>query len=613
MIFTTIQTRVREQSSELFKDRGNPGDVPCPIGESRVFALALTTNPWKTFVYIDSLESYVHAAHHEGVHPEEGKPALGPIKDFVSPMAPPQIGVSFKQNNNKEEIVTEMGLLGFSKITSGISNYYVGGPSKPAMRRITQLGGDVDSFTAPQHSNIRGYMAFQFISYILYNFCRLPHSPHQSTTFDFSWTPKNTDPKAVVDDDSIEEHNFIFNRFEATWFEARDALITRKSEDIPEGHFLPYFTGMNTPDKHALPRILLTYFAKFFVSDAARTTLIKGFASLAATAAGIQLSHLAIVIEKAIILRSAVRVFMTGGGIYSGAIIETSSNIFKGNLLIKPLSGESLKEELDNFDTHDAALASVCATLSAMRLSSSTEKEPVKETVKPAEITTPRQLHDLCRERTFSPEQIKEMTSDIIKLSFTQNYWSATDVSSIKRAIISISDRNFLPMDAPMPYKTGVLFTKDIYTSTLAAFGDRVPTLSARGETAFVLSDKSESMFSRPATARLPGFPLYEARLAQATETWREMFKTGTLHMACNEKGKVLNIKNVKAIVSKDTDGGVDLSRTLAQHVALKAQDKKGIKRAREEKDEEEEERIKKKRDAKDKGKAESVFDDFFA
>lgn len=42
-------TKFRQMSSELFKDRGTNGDMPCPIGKSRVFTLALESNSAECF------------------------------------------------------------------------------------------------------------------------------------------------------------------------------------------------------------------------------------------------------------------------------------------------------------------------------------------------------------------------------------------------------------------------------------------------------------------------------------------------------------------------------------------------------------------------------------
>jgi len=601
MIFTTIQSKFREITSELFKDRGNNGDVPCPVGEARVFALAKAPEMKEVYAF-SILSDMINSRDEDNEMPITQDVDMSPIKGYESPIPPPQIGVNFKQNNNKEEIVNEMSVLGFSKITSGKNNYYLGSASRPALKRISQLGGDVDSFTAPQHSNIRGYMCFQFIAFLLFNFCMLPEH-----IADFI-VPSSMNPEeGEVTEGKVS--SMVINGLVS-----RNAIVKTTSK-ISKGHFLPYFNGMNTPDKHTLPRILLAYFGPFFVTESARTTLTKGFASLASTSVGIQLSHLAYVVERAIILKGQTRVFLTGGSIYSGVVLESEGPLFKGNARIEAKTGEEIKEELAGFDAHDAALAAVCATLSSMAIKTADSGLlDKKETVLPAEITSPRQLHNLCRERNFDTAAIKEFTPLVNKLSFTQTYWNSTDVSCIQRAILAISNRDFLPADCPMPYKTsGILFTKDIYTSTLSAFGDRVPTLSSRGETVLILSNKSETMFTRPQAARLPGFPLYETRLSAATETWRDMFKGGVLHMACNEKGKTLNIKGVKAVISKDTDSGISLSRTLAQHVALKSQDNREKKRVRDVIDEDEEERIKKKRDAKEKQKAESIFDDFFA
>jgi hypothetical protein len=598
MIFTTIQSTFRDISSELFKDRGVNGDVPCPVGESRVFALAKQPNDWSSFVYTN-LEKYVMAANGDGKITDTID--LKQVKEYASPLAPPNVGVNFKQNNNSEEVVNEMNVLGYAKTTSGKNNYYTGGPSKAALKRITDLGGDVDSHTAPQHSNIRGYMCFQFCAFVLFNFCRLPLTP------DFYTDANITEPM-----DTDEEKGSTLEYIFATNFKPREPSVSLKTLNTDEGHFLPYFTGMHTPDRNTLPRILLTYFSRFFETEAARVVLLKGYNSLATTGAGVQLAHLALVIERAIILRATTRVLLTSGSIYSGVIIETDLPLYKGNTKIAADTKEQLEKDVALFDMHETSLVAVCGAISSARLASSTKEEPKLETVNPKEITTPRQLHDLCRERVFTTEEMKNMAPHINYLNFHQTYWSLTDVSSIKRAIIAISEKTFPPMDVPIPYKTGILFTKDIFTSVLSAFGDKVPTLSSRGEYSLVLSDKPENMFNRPGTAMYPGFPIYSVKLSQATENWRNVFSSGTLHFACNKNGSSLTVKGCKMLLPKQGNGGIELARTLATHVALKAQDRKSLKRLRDNVDEEEEERIKKKRDAKGKAVAVSVFDSFF-
>lgn len=594
MLFTTIQTKFRESSSELFKDRGASGDAPCPIGKSKVFALAPQSDPAECWIS-RNLCSILHTVSLEGnpVMIDEF-PDISGVRDFVAPIATPQIGVNFKSNNNKEEVTTEMSVLGFSKVASGNNNYYLGGSSKAALKRITSLGGDVDSFTAPQHANIRGYMCFQFVAFILFNFCKIPTDLSDYVFYQ-------------TEDRIVEEATKTITT--GMWYSSfvpEDNKVTAKN--APGGHFLPYFNGMNIPDLETLPRIMLTYFSGFFHTDAARTTLMKGFSSLASTSAGIQLSHLAVAVERGIILNAVTRVFITSGSIYSGAVIETDEPMYKGNAKHIALTAQEIRDELANFDGHDAALASVCSILSA-KLTISSEK---KELIVPNELTSPRQLHDLCRDRSFDADGIKELSGFVAKLSFTQTFWNCTDVSAIQRLITAIGKREFLPSDCPFPYKSPILFTKDIYNSTLAAFGDRVPTISSRGETLVSIPDKSETMFMRNNTARLPGVPIYEGRLNVAADNWREVFKLGAISMACNEKGKILNIKNVKAIANKDTDSGIALIRTLCTYCSVKGQERIEKRKKRDDADDEEEERIRKKREASGKKKAEATFDDFF-
>jgi len=427
------------------------------------------------------------------------------------------------------------------------------------------MGGEVDTFVASHSANIRGLLAFRIIMTLI------------SATLSL----RDTRPIYAANDFLTGFLNGATAKYRKDFrFSATATPGEISSSCALGGTFFPYFRSLIIPDKTFVPRFIIQHFGSILGGSQqqrsidAILTIHDGWRSLATTDAGMAISHLVFCLDLALATGDIPKVVMSGSS-YDGIVLLGSTTYVKGKVLHVPSSVVDLRSQVMGFSSHDVALGSLCTLISSVKTGNG-----LAEQVATAAITTPRQIHNLLRDRTFDNDQQGSIAKLLLKLNFNQTFWDPKDPRRMSQAVLSIGGGTFLPDEAPIMYTNAVMMTKDIITSTLLAFGSRAPTFSSKGEFDLVIPKDPSAFFTGKASA-LPGLPVFIMHIQQACESWKTWTRSGLFlfETATGKKKGVLNLRSVTQVLNKDAETTRQLCRDLSSQFSHKAQEKKAAKR----------------------------------
>jgi len=189
---------------------------------------------------------------------------------------------------------------------------------------------------------------------------------------------------------------------------------------------------------------------------------------MAGTDQGLILAHISKVIELAI--QSQTRPFLViQYGVYQGAYLCGSGFIMTLNQVVyRPSPHDSLMESLSLISGHTNSLVRICERIN----------------VDPEEIKTMRILSARVKSANVSEFDKIEISKDAKSLTFPQRCW-AINPDMVQTALNHLANNTHPSDDVPMHHS--VLFSTDIESSVLSAFGFLAPSFLIPNRTTFPL------------------------------------------------------------------------------------------------------------------------------
>jgi len=534
----------------------NVNGAPCPVSE--VSVTMVNTSPSNIIITcLFNLWAFLYsAATNARQETISGTVALPATRTEFDLSPRPLLTVTLnKANETKENALVTAG---FGKRSTGRYRYYQGPATNQAVTVALGQGCDTGAFAPGNAVSINGYVLYMFFSRILFTAFHIIH------TFDYTITevPSGFDmPKTLIDS--------LFK------------LGSENLTELPEkGFFFPYFDGLVLPDSAATLTRFTRLFGRLFGPSPsscanAQKTFGSGWASLSSTVAGKEYSHMLFLIDLAITSGVKLRpVYLSGT--YCGCVFYTETCVVSlGSTIYVPQDKEGLNAGITKLKSHDAALAEICAILSAMEKPDGDEEEVW--VVSPSSITSARHLHNSFRTRTFNDRQKNELVALVKKLRFEQNLWDVTNPEHVRQAVHSIILKQFPDSIIPFSIRlTDALFTKNPIYSTLAAFGNKAPSL--RGGGTQILRRIAADFYKKiDKPGVLTGIPVFAKAHNEALTDWDGVLSEFTVWFDAKGKDKQgkIRVKNVASYIPFDTSAAKDITRDLVQIVGAASKRKR--------------------------------------
>jgi len=299
-----------------------------------------------------------------------------------------------------------------------------------------------------------------------------------------------------------------------------------------------------------------------------------------------EITHIFFMIELAMSSGAKPLIIQKSDKSYLGTVLigKKLSIVKNGRVLdISPVS--EVKERIAALDTHLTALQAVVVLLNSVL----TDEEGK---VSAELLQTPRAIHNIVRRKTLTPEMAKNLKACFIKLSFRQDYWDPKDELRFSFLIEKFGKGEYLDNDAPIPYKTDVMFTSNIYQSTLSAFGSKAPTPSLlTGRSVLIPKEtRKDKLLDRKSGGKyiLPGVPIYVMPYIEASKGWANLKKTYSMYIKLNNTG---NISEASKVFPRDSEQARNIVGLLSKYFGYdeKQAALTGKKRGRDDDTEEEE------------------------
>ncbi|DAD54843.1 TPA_asm: hypothetical protein [Armillaria novae-zelandiae ambi-like virus 1] len=329
------------------------------------------------------------------------------------------------------------------------------------------------------------------------------------------------------------------------------------------------------------------------------SSIRQGFKTLASTESGMYLQHLTFCIDLSLRCGGKPLALIKEDGSYIGCLISVqNATIMKNNRILSPTSAADIPGLLQTLSQHEIGMRELIEKLNDVPAE---KREKFLEHMKITEshLSMPRQIHNLLRRWKFSSEEQSSLLTSLKKLSFTNEYWSPRDLTNIERVASAISNDRFLDETVPMPYNTSVVFTNDIYLSSLGAFGKRAPALSHKaGELAIIPHSSKKTTIldvKLPSGRKIPKIGIYMESLQEAAALWKEMKVGGVMKFSVKKNDLIGAFWSFP----KGSPSATMLSQLVTTHFGKSVKEKERAKKdskKRKDRDEHEEEGRKKRK-----------------
>jgi len=547
MIFFATPLARGQSTSRLFENYGAMSMGPGPVSAARVYAppnsndlrMVQRYNSAAIPMIIGSSMKSTVTSNHLGcfygvhsIHFEESN-FLFNIPNVVVSLSDPS-----------ETKVAKLESLSFRKKSAGRYQFFQGPSSQEIIPQLAQLGCDLAAYAPQETVNIHGYLTALAMRRILYHLF--------SNNFQLS--------RYKLGDQSIAPSRV---GIASTSIESIAAVKT--------GHFFPYFDGLVLPERAATIASFIARFSRCLGNDdesVSRTvaTLASGWNSLYNTHSGKVISHLMACVDLAWNGGHQIRPIYYKGE-YLGTILVGHGSIFTGGKINKPVTGQDLATEVSRMLSHDSAIIKIAAVLSTMPK----HLDKAIEAIEPKEITTPRVLHYMCRDRVCTPDATTQVNEVLPQLRFQETLWKATDEGYLAMAVTALTNKEFLSDTAPFDIKSGALFTKDSTLSTLSAFGTSAPSLMGHVPYNVTLNIK-EGFLRGTKQGSLQGLPIFVKPLQTAVEDWDQVIQGGVI--AFKTKGKdnfgQMRVADCRHFVKTSTQDGSHIINRLVSRAGKK-------------------------------------------
>jgi hypothetical protein len=371
---------------------------------------------------------------------------------------------------------------------------------------------------------------------------------------------------AITIDDQKAELSVKLNSLDYKYTEANLGTLPAK------GFFFPYFEGLVLPDRAFPINWIISKFSKSLGTTtriiASNTlTLSRGWASLADTPSGRMISHMIFVLDIAIASDCRVRpVYLRGE--YSGMVVESVGVGVMTDLGVFAAGSKAeLETGINNMLSHDAAVEAIANLLSSLTIR---EDKSVK-TVSPADLISPRHIHDLVRIRELSPLHHNALVASIRKTKFRQTLWESSNPKQVQQAVAWILKGEFPPTDVPINIGTDALWSQDPIYSVLAAFAVKCPSIVGTGNSQILhISKEMYTKASKP--GKLRGVPLFYKPLKEAYENWKQVMETRVVQFSSKgvDKEGFQRVQHVGRLMPFDDDSTKNIISSLCSMAAKK-------------------------------------------
>lgn len=572
MLFFTSQAPNNVTSPILFKDHGNPGNVPTVPTECGVTHLPIgDLKPYRAFF------QFYYPCIVAGRADKKNYGEARVCYDITSAEVPaafmndyPDVGVSFA-NNLSQEAQDAALKYGLSRESSGRRTYYKGHLNVDQAQEILRLGGDPDAYLPYGVSNVAGLLTFHALRRLIYfSFCSFPKEFNAVyPKAQFEATPNASIKILEAGDELYGKPYFLISH------------APKKS-----GHVCPYFDGMLLPDKLIASEVLSTLGLSRLLSTTplgctqALSAIKRGWKSLCFTRQGMELSHILYGLKLGLLGGFRPAMLFGDNKQYKGLVLIGDGAILKGAQLIERTSPSTTRTLCEGLDSHARGLKELAAIFNNLE-----QEEGVTYT--PEVFTSPRFIHRIIQRFKITPEQRAEIKKALNLLDFPQKYWNPMDPQNILRAVRLIKS-GVRPEDSePYPYRSELFFSNSLYHEVLAVFGEKVPCISvleAEGRFQIIKNQKPqgkkgasyENLSLRKVS--VTHLPVFHLSLQQAASVWERILR---------DKLLVFNSKNGRpqGVVQSFPEASVE-AQAILQELGKKSSAEKaasGSKRKREE------------------------------
>jgi len=571
MIFTTASTPFRVTPTPLFKTKGDLNGYPGTISDSKTFAIR-TDNSDRWNIFRGSFARFVAATVTK--EEAEGLPMTAYKKPGPTILQYPAIGLAFEKPT--EAILSELARIGFVEDSHGKTRYFRGRLHPGQEIQIARLNPKTHCFVPAGIADFSGLKAFaiaqRLISFGLRSFPSAGANPPILTYSEFSdgsSSLKGVNKIRAPGSGYGGEMSKGMTRIKGMiiGFPGADAIPKfRRVQDLPDfetGVYLPYFQGMLIQDKTTIPDIITSTFSLLLGDNPAEiaqaaTDVSTGWGSAASTPQGLALSHIGFCMKLALEAGAKPILFMKDDDNYQGTVIcGTDFVISSKGKIHTPITHDEIVAELKKFDSHDTAINKLAEIINTIPLDIAGDAKTYLS-VTPELLTTPRLIHNLLRQLNVNSSHQQEIRRCLDDCQFSQTFWEAKDANLLIRAYTLIAQDKFLDDDAPIPYNSDVMFTKECDYSVLAAFGSTAPTLyDPTGNPSPILKapKKETKGSSHLLTARMNDkgkplipngqFPVFLRPLKEALQGFRTMRQSATIAFRVTERRTVASIAYV--------------------------------------------------------------------
>lgn len=250
-------------------------------------------------------------------------------------------------------------------------------------------------------------------------------------------------------------------------------------------------------------------------------------------------------------------------GVYAGCVFDAGKcMVVVGGQVLKPSTTSELESQIERMQTHDSALAEICAILTSIDKDDDASEDHL--VISPTSIKSARQLHYMFKTRTLGPDEQKKLFPLMRKLRFEQKFWDVTNPTHVRQAIAYIVEKKFPDDTVPMNLRLDAVFTKQPIYSVLGAFGTKAPSIRGTG-THIVRRIAPRFLENLDKPGRVTGIPVFAKSHQEAKEDWEGILREYTVffdHKGADKQGK-LRISHLSSLIPFDTEDSKAIMKSL--------------------------------------------------
>lgn len=445
-----------------------------------------------------------------------------PIRaDFFA--SSPICGVTFGDNNS--ERAQNLALTyGLTKEVVGRRTFYQGKLTQEQAVALMHQGAEADTYLPYGICSLGGLLAFYTIRRILFIMLfAFPESQAPANLAKFINLDVD-DETQILSGITISSHGSTISPIQS---------CSGFSLDV-HGHFCPWFEGLGLPDKNFLPSVFQSMQLSRLLANSytgvsnALSALKRGWRSLCYTQQGMELSHLIQAMEIAFSMNARPIMLQSSHGRYAGTVIISRSDILKGSLPIESETAAQLQENIRGYDSHDRGLSEIAQILNNL-------KDDDDPEITPQHLSSPRRINRQFRRFSIDQECRKRLQEALARLDFPQKFYEVKDKGRLSVLVDQILNDTEPSIDAPLPYKSDVIFTSNLTLLALGAYGTTAPTFSLVTADRTIPLQKSQKgkdgklVNNSLKDANISHLPVFDLPLQQAAAAWDNLKKNAII------------------------------------------------------------------------------------